>query len=414
MDLDQAIQEMSIKDDELLVLSNQAQFCSIERNDCSILGRFLNPSPQRMSNWILDMPRIWRLYSTVRGVALSQERFQFFFKSEDDLIEILKTGVWTQDEWCVVMDRWIEKPTEEYLMFLPVWIRLRNIPVNYYTEETIKEIASCVGHVLKVELDLEKSQAQDYIIVHVILDVRNPLRNFKEVQLPTGEIVSVTFDYERIRKRCFLCQRLTHEKAGCGSSQTGKSSFMDAVQRNSIAERVDKGMNEPKFKQAGLPSSLSETDWFEGKRVLTKKSGQLLSERMMATLSDAQRLCGVEETRTDSQELCDHRKAFQDGSFLSDNLDLDVESGFHSVLNDAGTSGLSIRQKNSRKRKATLVRKKQDSQEPNGKANDKEVSINIEFANVLKRKKDVAASVMSDCSKDNETTVVHDEPPQYQ
>ncbi|KAL9308447.1 hypothetical protein AtEden1_Chr1g0040081 [Arabidopsis thaliana] len=149
MNLDQAIQEMSIKDDEPLVLSNQAQFCSIERNDCSILGRFLNPYHQRMSNWILDMSRIWRLYSTVRGVALSQERFQFFFKSEDDLIKILKTGVWTQDEWCVVMDRWIEKPTEEYLMFLPVWIRLRNIPVNYYTEETIKEIASCVGHVLK-------------------------------------------------------------------------------------------------------------------------------------------------------------------------------------------------------------------------------------------------------------------------
>lgn len=27
----------------------------------------------------------------VRGVALSQERFQFIFKSEDDLFEILKT-----------------------------------------------------------------------------------------------------------------------------------------------------------------------------------------------------------------------------------------------------------------------------------------------------------------------------------
>ncbi|KAL9293820.1 hypothetical protein AtEden1_Chr3g0198901 [Arabidopsis thaliana] len=85
MELDQAIQELSIKDDGPLILSNQAQYCSIERNNCSILGRLLNPSHQRMSNWILDMPRIWRLYSRVRGVALSQERFQFFFKSEDGL-----------------------------------------------------------------------------------------------------------------------------------------------------------------------------------------------------------------------------------------------------------------------------------------------------------------------------------------
>ncbi|KAL9830581.1 hypothetical protein AtNW77_Chr3g0191001 [Arabidopsis thaliana] len=93
MDLDQAIKEMSINDDGPLILSNQAQFCSIERNNYSILGRFLNPSHQRMFNWILDMPRIWRLYTKVRGVALSQERFQFFFKSEDDFYEILKTGV---------------------------------------------------------------------------------------------------------------------------------------------------------------------------------------------------------------------------------------------------------------------------------------------------------------------------------
>ena len=44
MDLDQAIKEMSINDDGPLILSNQAQFCSIERNNYSILGRFLNPS----------------------------------------------------------------------------------------------------------------------------------------------------------------------------------------------------------------------------------------------------------------------------------------------------------------------------------------------------------------------------------
>jgi len=41
----------------------------------------------------------------------------------------------------------VEQQPEEYLVFLPVWVRLRNIHVNYYTEETIKEIASCLGEV---------------------------------------------------------------------------------------------------------------------------------------------------------------------------------------------------------------------------------------------------------------------------
>jgi len=119
MDLNKAIQELSISDDKPLVHPNQAKLCSSEKNHCSLMGRFLNPSNQRMSNWILDMPRIWRLNNRVYEVALSQERFQFIFKSEDDLLEILKTGVWTKDDWCVLMDKCIERPQADYLMFLP-------------------------------------------------------------------------------------------------------------------------------------------------------------------------------------------------------------------------------------------------------------------------------------------------------
>lgn len=113
------------------------------------------------------------------------------------------------------MEKWIERPSPDYLMFLSVWIHLQNILVNYYTEETIKEIAKSAGEVVQVLFDSEKSQAQDYVRVNVLLDVRNPLRNSKELQLPTGEIVLISFDYERIRKRCFHCQRLTHEKNMC-------------------------------------------------------------------------------------------------------------------------------------------------------------------------------------------------------
>lgn len=58
MGLDKAIQKMSLGEDKLILVSNQAKFCSIERNGCSIIGRFLNPPNQRMSNRILAMPRI--------------------------------------------------------------------------------------------------------------------------------------------------------------------------------------------------------------------------------------------------------------------------------------------------------------------------------------------------------------------
>ncbi|XP_010501650.1 PREDICTED: uncharacterized protein At4g02000-like [Camelina sativa] len=129
--------------------------------------------------------------------------------------EVLKTGVWTQDDWGMVMDKWVENPPPEYLMFLPVWIRLRNIPVNHYTKDTISRFAEYVGRILDFPFDVEEAQSKDYVRVRVLLDVSRRLRNSKGLQLPNGSVVSVGIDYERIRKRCFQCQRMTHDKTCC-------------------------------------------------------------------------------------------------------------------------------------------------------------------------------------------------------
>ncbi|KAG7588745.1 Reverse transcriptase domain [Arabidopsis suecica] len=345
-----ALQGMSIDDDKPLILSNHSKFCSIERNQCSILGRFLNPTHQRMSNWILDMPRIWRLYSRVRGIALSQERFQFIFNSEADLDEILKTGVWTQDDWCVVMEKWIEKPPDDYLMFMPVWIRLRNVPVNYYTEETIKEVAACVGKVIQANFDSEKSQAQDYVRVQVLFDVRNPLRNSKDVQLPTGEIVSITFDYERIRKRCFHCQRLTHEKNLCPFDQLSL-----------IADpgKISKDIN----KQKGLVMHDG------GKSISNQDNHKLLADAMKLS---------------SSSKFPDFSKKFDDDIFSSFS-DLEFSSGFTANSSEAGSSGLSLKQKNPKKRKVSLLR--QSKVKSDGSDGDQvNIEDSLKSVKVFKRK----------------------------
>jgi len=70
-------------------------------------------------------------------------------------------------------------------------------------------------------MDFDKSQVQDYVRVRVFFPMSNLLRNSKAVQLPTGEIVIISFDYERIRKWCFQCQRLTHVKSRCSFKVSG-------------------------------------------------------------------------------------------------------------------------------------------------------------------------------------------------
>ncbi|KAL1188528.1 hypothetical protein V5N11_005954 [Cardamine amara subsp. amara] len=47
------------------------------------------------------------------------------------------------------------------------------------------------------------------------MKISDPARNTKNLTIPPGEVVVIQYEYEKLRKRCFHCQRLTHEKARC-------------------------------------------------------------------------------------------------------------------------------------------------------------------------------------------------------
>lgn len=213
--LDKALQEMSLDDNKPIKLKNLPQYSSVERNGCSIIGRLLCPENQKMADMIHEMPRLWRVVNRARGIALPNDKFQFIFDSESDLLTILETGAWTYNDWSMTLERWVENPPEDYLKILPIWIRLRHIPVNYNTADTIKEIAKHFGQVTHVAFDPLKPQSRGFVRVRILFDVNRPLRNTREVELPTGEVVSIGIEYERIRRRCYQCQRLTHDKDRC-------------------------------------------------------------------------------------------------------------------------------------------------------------------------------------------------------
>lgn len=91
--MDKAFMAMALEAEDLtFALSDLPKYSSNESNVQSLIGRMLNPDYQKMASLILDLPRKWQKYDRVKGVALSKERFQFIFKYEHDLVEILEKG----------------------------------------------------------------------------------------------------------------------------------------------------------------------------------------------------------------------------------------------------------------------------------------------------------------------------------
>lgn len=83
----------------------------------------------------------------------------------------------------VVLERWVEKPPEDYLEYTPLWVQIRKIPKNYYTK--------------------------------VMFNVAHPLHMFKVINLPEGGSIVIHYSYEKVQKRCFTFQSLNHDKDKC-------------------------------------------------------------------------------------------------------------------------------------------------------------------------------------------------------
>lgn len=99
--------------------------------------------------------------------------------------------------------------------YILIWIQIRNIPVNRYSIPAITVFGEIIRQVMEVAYDPLVAQTMDVVRVKVFFNVANPLRISKVVNIRGGTSFTLLFDYERIQKRCYTCQRLTHAPEEC-------------------------------------------------------------------------------------------------------------------------------------------------------------------------------------------------------
>lgn len=128
---------------------------------------------------------------------------------------VLKDRPWSYNHWTMVLERWNSSPPDDFLSTLEIWIRIRNIPVNHFTSQTMHTLASEIGHVEEIAYDPKVSHTKEYIRAKVTFKVDSPAKATRKLSIKNGGTVTIECDYEKIHKRCFHCLRLTHEKVRC-------------------------------------------------------------------------------------------------------------------------------------------------------------------------------------------------------
>ncbi|KAL0434982.1 UNVERIFIED_CONTAM: hypothetical protein Sradi_0206100 [Sesamum radiatum] len=110
------------------------------------------------------------------------------------------------------------------VMEVPIWIKLKHLPVELWTEDGLSTVASGVGKPLYKDVIMCSCARLDYARVCVMLDYDAKLPKHVVVMLPAtdeGQTIpcKVDVEYEWIPSKCIRCRSLGHSQPNCPSTK---------------------------------------------------------------------------------------------------------------------------------------------------------------------------------------------------
>jgi len=124
---------------------------------------------------------VWKLLHKWKMVPLGKGYYNFHFESIDDFRKIwavgtanLKPGLLRLSQWTKDFSHYSQKQTHA-----SIWIRLVELPQEYWREHTLKEIASAIG--TPIDLDAPTRNRAFGHYAHLLVDIDLSKRSFDEI-----------------------------------------------------------------------------------------------------------------------------------------------------------------------------------------------------------------------------------------
>ncbi|KAI9088987.1 hypothetical protein K1719_029266 [Acacia pycnantha] len=160
---------------------------------------------------------MWRPKDPLKLIPLSNGYYIVSFSNKEDRDYAFQEDPWMIEDHYLIVQRWRSNfnPWNADLQCrIAVWIRLPDVPFEFYNIESLRRIGNMVGKMIKVDRSTSIYDKGGFARICVELDLQQPL-------LPSytvfGEEQAII--YEGLHSVCFACGKYGHQKATCPTVQ---------------------------------------------------------------------------------------------------------------------------------------------------------------------------------------------------
>ena len=153
---------------------------------------------------------MWNPKGKMDCVALGKDFFLIKFYDNEDYDKVLQGGPWFMGEHFLAIKPWEPyfKASKAKFTSIAVWVRLPELPIEFYDAMVLKEIGSALGPVLRIDSFTATSSKGSYARLCIQVDLDKPLK--------IGRLKQRVM-YEGISSLCFCCGRIGHKKENCSN-----------------------------------------------------------------------------------------------------------------------------------------------------------------------------------------------------
>ncbi|KAG7536891.1 Endonuclease/exonuclease/phosphatase superfamily [Arabidopsis suecica] len=206
-----------------------------------LIGKFLDTAPHVAKVHVI-VNKIWKQGFDAQKIDVYEVNSTTLrFRVSNPLIRarVLKRGMWNIAEVPMVVTKWTpnaEKEQQEEKS-VPLWVFLKNVPMNMFSWEGLSFITSAAGHPVRLHPETAACSSFDVAKVFVNVDLSKELP--KKIKFTkNGTEFWVDFVYPWLPPRCSICEKWGHLDSRCVANKkhSAVGSEMKWVEKSKVTK----------------------------------------------------------------------------------------------------------------------------------------------------------------------------------
>lgn len=155
---------------------------------------------------------MWKPSGRMDCIDLGKDFYLTRFEDKEDYDKVHKGGPWFIGESFLIIRAWEPnyRPSSTNLSAVALWMRLPELPIEYYDEEALHDIGNAIGPMLRVDVNTFMEKRGRFARICVQVDVDKPLVRTIIIGSKMLQVV-----YKGVSSMCFSCGQLGHRRMDC-------------------------------------------------------------------------------------------------------------------------------------------------------------------------------------------------------